>query len=77
MPEEERLWRAKLYLAARAAGVPDDVCWATAVNDDPHHVAESKAVLANIPDEAIRKAVEARREAEEDEGWGRLLAKGP
>jgi len=75
MPEEERRWRAKFYLAARATGAPDEVSWATAVNEDPHHVAESKTILANISDEAIREAVAAQREAEADAAWEQLLAK--
>ena len=37
-----------------------DLSWAMALEDDPGHVTESTAILAGIPDAAIRSAVRNR-----------------
>ena len=74
LPDEERHWRLRLFLATHAMGVPDDLSWATALHDDPVHVAESIAIFADISDEAIRAAIVERRQIEANESWDRLLA---
>ena len=60
LPRGERRWRLRLYLACWAMGCPADLSWAMALEDNPIHVTESLAILAGIPDAAIRSAVRNR-----------------
>lgn len=74
LPDIDKPWRLRAYLATWAIGVPDDLSWATALNDDPEHVADVQRLLQDIADEAIRDAVEGRRNAEARAWWDDLLA---
>jgi hypothetical protein len=74
LPQAERRWRLRLFLATWARGAPDDLSWATALNSDPIHVMESVAILADISDEAIRAAVVERQQIETAAWWDGLLA---
>ncbi len=66
--------RPGLNLAVRAMGVPEALCWATALHDDPVHIAELRALIKDVSDEAIRAAVAARKRAEVQAWWDRLIA---
>jgi len=60
LPRDERRWRLRLYLACLGMGCPGDLSWAMALADSAVHENESVAILAGIPDAAIRSAVPNR-----------------
>lgn len=66
LPEAARRLRFRLFLATWAVGAPEDLSWATALNDDPVHVAESIATLRGISDDALRAAVADRMNRQVD-----------
>jgi hypothetical protein len=60
LPDQERRWRFRLFLATWAIGAPLDLSWAMALNDDAERVKESLATVSGISDDALRAAVTAR-----------------
>ena len=60
LPRDERRWRLRLYLACLGMGCPGDLSWAMALAHSAVHENESVAILAGIPDAAIRSAVPNR-----------------
>lgn len=62
LPDDERQWRFRLYLATWAIGGTEEFSWAIALGNHPVHVMESQEILAGITDEALREAVSARAE---------------
>jgi hypothetical protein len=60
LPDPERRWRFRLFLATWSIGAPLDLSWAMALNDDAELVKETLVTLSGISDAALRAAVTAR-----------------
>ena len=73
LPEDERRWRFRLFLATWAIGAPLDLSWAIALQNGPAHIKESLATRAGISDDALRAAVVARADSPDDRGSGESL----
>jgi hypothetical protein len=73
LPRDERRWRLRLYLACWGMGCPADLSWAMALEDSAAHVTESVAILAGIPDAAIRSAVRNRMTSADQPNGGTRL----
>ena len=68
LPDQERRWRFRLFLATWAIGAPLDLSWAMALNEGAEHVKESLVTLSGISDDALRATVTAR--ADPPDGGG-------
>lgn len=61
---EERAWRGRAFLVVYVLTGSLPFAWAYALDDDPDHVAECRAVVATIPDAAIRDGLDSLRTGE-------------
>jgi hypothetical protein len=65
LPEAEQAWRGRTYLMTWSLGGTEMFSWAVALNDEPVHNAEMKALAAQADDDLIRATVEGRLAAEQ------------
>src|SRR5258707_591162 len=79
-PEAEQAWRGRTYLMTWSLGGTEMFSWAVALNDEPVHNAEMRALVAQADDDLIRATVEGRLTAEQgttDQGSSDTTAPQP